>query len=168
MDFQNTSLQIAFSLTMIAIIVSNKIIFDYIGDKPPGLQSFFDPVLKDYLRITRTVALTFCSVGLVSRSGFLAEKIREEPAALMAVCFVYDFVIIMGCTFVFCICIVRIICITRLSVLESLGETPVRICCISISLVIATGVGLIQAIKGDTLTGPGYNLFAFQDKPSGN
>lgn len=167
MDILNLAWQIAFLVATLSMLGAYKIIIEYICEKPPGLQSLFDPNLKDFLRINRLVATSFCIVAIVSRTESVATKIRENPVALYVVCFVYDFAIVAGGTNAFCICAIRILCLIKMSLLESFGEVTLRTFCIMSSFVMAASVGIFQAIKCETISGPGYNLFALEARPSG-
>jgi hypothetical protein len=159
--------QVAFSATLVVTLAAYKVILEYVCDKPPGRRSVFDPSLGDFLRVHRSVAATFCAVALASRTERAAAKIREDPVALFAVCFAYDFAILAGGANAFCVCAVRIACLVGLATVEALGEVAVRGLCLSVTFLTAAAVGLLQAVEGDTLTGPGYNLFAVEARPSG-
>ena len=116
-----------FIFLLLCINFTTSLIIKCLLEKPLGRQSIFDSSVRDTLMIMRwygSLASVMCIMG---RSEDLRNLFLEYSVVLAAASLLFTFSLVLLCVHVGCLCIIRILCIAKLSFMEdTIGELRIR------------------------------------------
>ena len=168
MEVEDSCWIFAFVLLFVSLNVINYLIVSSINGKPFGQQSVFDISIKDTLLATKLYGSFACLVCIFVRFASFRQLLSENPILTTILSFFYSFAFICLCVNVGCLCIIRILCIVKLSfVEETVGEFRIRLISSTFTLVLAITVPTFYAICGDIYTGYSIALLTMQILPPG-
>ncbi len=157
-----------FLFLLLSLHLLYPLIFKYIDNKPNGVQSIFDLVIRDHFMIGRFNGTVYCVIAIISRIDPIAEVLIHYDILAIIISSVYDFSFAFGCINTGCVCIFRIACLTNISFIEDLiGESTLRLILVLVSAITAALLCIIEIVSGDITTGLSFNIITRNDVPSG-
>jgi len=80
-----------FSFLLLMLHLLYPVIFKYIDNKPNGVQSIFDLVIRDHFMIGRFNGTVYCVIAIMSSIDPIMAVITEYEILAIIMCSVYDF-----------------------------------------------------------------------------
>ena len=77
MDLNSLTWVIIFAFLIVCINILYTLIVSYISNKPLGLQSLFDSVMRDHFRITQMTGTTLSLIAIITRFEALQQIIDQ-------------------------------------------------------------------------------------------
>ena len=130
---------LAFSAALLLLNFVHSKIWKCLNDKPLGLQSVFDAVLKDNLVLLRLHGSIGCLVTIVGRFSTIQNFMVENPFCLLLIILIHQFFLFFLMVHVGFLSICRVLCISNMAfVEETVGETRVRMISLAASAMISS------------------------------
>ncbi len=104
-----------FLFLLLSLHLLYPLIFKYIDNKPNGVQSIFDLVIRDHFMIGRFNGTVYCVIAIISRIDPIAEVLIQYKILAIIMSSVYDFSFAFGCintgvNFIYILCAHFIFC----------------------------------------------------------
>jgi hypothetical protein len=143
-----------FVLMLLSLNLINHFIVKSIRDKPLGKQSVFDLASKDTFLALKFNGSVGCLVCIFARFDCLRQIFLETPILVTILCSIYSFAFICLCISAGCLCIIRILCIVKMTIVEDvLGEFKIRFISSFVTLISGVSFTGLFVIFGDVNTG---------------
>ena len=127
MNFVGAIWALAFSALLLILNYVHSMVRQCLNDKPLGMQSVFDSVLKDTLMLMRIFGSVGCLMTIVGRFAGVQDFLIENHLWLVVMSAVHHFFMVSLMVHVGFLSVCRVLCITRMDFLEeTLGESTVR------------------------------------------
>ena len=139
MNLEGAFWVLAFSAAFLVLNFVHSLIWKCMNDKPLGLQSVFDSVLKDTLVMLRLHGSISCSVAIIGRFSSVQNFLLENPLCLLLILSIYQFAMFFLFVHVGFLCVCRVLCISKMVFMEeTVGETRVRMISLAASAMISS------------------------------
>ncbi len=168
MELEDFAWIAAFLLLFFCLNSINYLIVSSIKEKPLGQQSVFDIAIKDTFLTSKLFGSYACLICVFARFERFRQLLTEIPILATFLSFAYSFAFICLCVNAGCLCIIRILCIVKLSfVEETVGEFRVRLISITSTLILGITVPTIYVICDEVNTGYSIALLTMHIVPPG-
>ena len=138
MNLEGAFWVLAFSAAFLVLNFVHSLIWKCMNDKPLGLQSVFDSVLKDTLVMLRLHGSISCSEAIIGRFSSVQNFLLENPLCLLLILSIYQFAMFLLFVHVGFLCVCRVLCISKMVFMEeTVGETRVRMISLAASAMIS-------------------------------
>ena len=124
-----------------------------------GTQSLYDVATADLFLLVRFSGSTFTLTAVLSRFEVVTSAATENQLFLTAVCSLYCLAFVSVSVQSGLLCILRIVCLTNLTFVESVvGENRTRLGIAVTTVTLAVAACVAQNISGDINSGTAYAL----------
>ena len=168
MESSNVIWQLSFFMLLVVIYLVNYLVVKSLKEKPLGSQSLFDSSIQDTFFVMKCYGSMSCTWCFLGRISYIQNLMNSYHVFLTLACVIYSFGLICLCVNAACLCIIRTLCIFKMTFLaETVGECRVR----SISGAVTFSRGLMAAfifvVFDDVVSGSPITLLTNELNPTG-
>ncbi len=159
---------VAFSFLFFALNLIQYLMVNSLKDKPLGSQSIYDSAMRDQIFGTKVYGSYVCLMYMAARFEEVRYLFVTNKTVLTAACTLYYFGFSTMCVKTAGLCIVRVLCIFKMTYLEeSVGEFKLRLVTSAFSLTVGFVASLILVLREEINSGSFKTLLTAQASKSG-